>query len=153
MDNGKACDCVSKADIEKCLRRNPQSDNPLGGFSLRSNNCQSNTIIRLAKCCLKSDWDPHWFAGSLRGRCLKPEYYWEWSFDGLKAGNFWKMRCLKWEFPQWQSSEVPDVPPEDAPIVSKEDDDSHGGWESETRRPKPLPCPDIEYPNYSPPYE
>jgi RHS repeat-associated protein len=99
MGNGKSCDCVTAKDVKKCL----EVDNPYSpGRGEVGSNCQSNTIERLAKCCLKSNFKPNWFAGSPRGRCLEWEYILvpNMGFDGPPVT--YERHCKKWEFPNWQ---------------------------------------------------
>jgi hypothetical protein len=58
MDNKKKCSDATEQDVDDCLARNPYSD----GAGLPGDNCQSNTLDRLGKCCLGANWNPSWYA-------------------------------------------------------------------------------------------
>jgi RHS repeat-associated protein len=96
MDNGKCCSSVTAADIAACLKRHPYS----AGEGLPGNNCQTSVIKSLAKCCLKSTWDPNWYAGDTRGERL--EWKTIWVRDG-EGGMKQKDVCIRWvPFPIFQ---------------------------------------------------
>lgn len=108
LDNGKPCSCATKDDIAKCYKRNRYSIKPLPGSYGYENNCQTGTSVVLGKCCLKSTWDPNFYAG-YRGRCLK------W----LSGGRGSAPVCIQWELPDWKASDLPnngwnssDIPPQ-----------------------------------------
>ena len=61
MDNGQPCRCASCESVSSCLTRNPYS----AGTHTWGDNCQSNTKMRLSKCCLQSSWVPNAYAYSL----------------------------------------------------------------------------------------
>ncbi len=78
MDNGKCCNSVTPADISACLKRHPYS----AGTGRPGSNCQTSVIKSLAYCCLKSTWDPSWYAGDTRGECVEWDYKWIMVRDG-----------------------------------------------------------------------
>ena len=55
MDDGKPCRCADSGDISACLARHPYS----AGTGNWGDNCQANTVNRLAACCLQSNWKPN----------------------------------------------------------------------------------------------
>ena len=104
MDGGPACGCATTDDIAKCLKRNPYPPNntPLPGPYGIGNNCQTATIMQLGKCCLKSNWEPHFYAGDPRRMCVSG--HWEAVGGGNapeRETNKWV--CDKWlELPEWR---------------------------------------------------
>lgn len=103
MDNGKSCDCVTADDIRQCMVRHPYSSSPRGPhehpWNWIDNNCQTSVILTLGNCCLRSTWQPNWYAGGERGRCtiyIYQEY-------GLPL-------CVAWELPDWRSPTPPGAP-------------------------------------------
>ena len=106
LDNGKSCNCVTKADITQCYKRNPYRITPYSSPYGCGNNCQTGTSVVIGKCCLKSTWSPNFYAGH-RGRCL------EWIYGGIGGPE-----CVKWELPNWRANDLPnngwdygDIPP------------------------------------------
>lgn len=103
MDNGKPCCCVTKEEIQECLRRHPYSAAPRGPqkdwFDYIGNNCQASVILSLGNCCLRSNWKPNWYAGNRRGRCLE--------YEVIVVGESALVVCIKWELPDWYDSRVP----------------------------------------------
>jgi len=112
MDNGKSCKCATKADIEACLKRHPYSPNPRGPSSLPwpldeiGNNCQTSVILSLGSCCLKSNWRPNWYAGGIRGNCIRGHQV------AVGPPQYYVFVCDEWEVPDWTGDSPPsDVPP------------------------------------------
>ncbi len=127
MDDGTKCANATRADIEACIRRNQHSDQPHGGPPGMDNNCQSSTVDRIAKCCLKSNWRPGIVANP-RGPRTKP------------VGNGWPIMYRRaYEGIWWRCNKVPAPLPTDAPICPPIDDFSHHGW--------PQAPPDVVYPS------
>ena len=91
MDNGKSCNCVTKADIIKCMKRHPYS----AGSGTIGSNCQTSVIYTLGSCCLSSTWRPNWYAGDERGKCLRWVYVRNPPMGGLSV-------CVEWELPDWR---------------------------------------------------
>ena len=85
LDNGLACECATEDDINACIRRHP------GGRPCNStygSNCQSDTIETISSCCLNTDWEPSWYAGSW-GECL------EWEQRGNPLTGYYR-ECVRW---------------------------------------------------------
>jgi hypothetical protein len=114
MDNGKSCKCATTSDIEACFKRHPYSPNPRGPSSLPwpldeiGNNCQTSVILSLGSCCLKSNWRPNWYAGAIRGNCVRGHYI----GAPYPPGPTWV--CDEWELPDWTGNS----PPSDVPLGS-----------------------------------
>ena len=89
----KPCCCAKEEDLHRCLFETNPYDPGEGRWG---NNCQANTVKRLAKCCLKSNWRPNCYAGNPRGRCLKWEYRW------VPLPEQPVRVCVEWEYPEWR---------------------------------------------------
>jgi len=126
MDDGTSCATATVADIEACLRRNRQSDQPHGAPPGINNNCQSNTVDRLAKCCLNSIWRPGVVAHP-KGRTI----------GGIDVSLIF-IPIKEWEDKTWQCKKPPEPFPSDSPTCPPVDDFSHHGW--------PVQPPGVEYP-------
>jgi hypothetical protein len=121
LDDGKKCSCATKGDIRECLKRNRYFDNPYPrGTGIRilggeiGNNCQTSVIRSLGSCCLKSNWEPSWYAGNIRGRWVeKPWWDPTYAEDPQPAYPY-----HGWEFPNWQEKEKPNNLPFDPEIPS-----------------------------------
>lgn len=75
LDDGcTTCDKATAGQIAECMKRHPYSDraDPDQPYGI-GNNCQTNTKMRLSRCCLKSNWVPNWYAGDPPRKCLEYE--------------------------------------------------------------------------------
>ena len=112
LDNGKSCKCAKQSDIEDCLKRHPYSAHPRGGSSVPwpldeiGNNCQTSVILSLGNCCLKSNWRPDWYAGNVRGNCIRGRQV------AVGPPLYYIFVCDEWEVPDWTGERPPsDLPP------------------------------------------
>jgi hypothetical protein len=111
MDNGTACCCATLDDAKDCLKRNPYSANPLGpdaggskcGGGEWGNNCQTSTVIQLAKCCLRSNWEPSAYAGDPRRYCARGHYEDRGLPPIIMSYTVWV--CDEWvDLPEWRKT-------------------------------------------------
>jgi len=57
--NNCPCSKTSQADVQDCMKRHPYS----AGSGTYGSNCQSSVLNTLNSCCLKSSWNPNFYAG------------------------------------------------------------------------------------------
>jgi hypothetical protein len=84
LDDGTPCNSASDSQIDACIRRHP------GGRPLEStygSNCQSDTIETISYCCMKTSWQPNWYAGS-RGEYVR------WDLRRIPGG--YVRECVEW---------------------------------------------------------
>jgi|GEM_PF-5006027 len=122
LPNGCPCSSATSADISQCLAQIPQNDQPHGAPPARNNNCQSNVVDRLAKCCLSSTWRPQAPVASPFGSCIKGK----WIVDGMGVAFYvceeYEYSSNDWRATSGQEDEI------GGPWVPPSDDTSHSGW-------------------------
>jgi hypothetical protein len=105
LDDGTPCCKATAGQIAACFKRHPYS----AGSSMPESNCQQSTVDTIGSCCLKSTWQPNWYANP-DGSCL--EGYW----ISIGIGDTMWI-CTKRAFPacKWQSGDPPGNPDDDLP--------------------------------------
>jgi hypothetical protein len=144
MDNGKKCSEASKADIEECLVRNPQNNQPYGAPGMPGNNCQVNASERLGKCCLNANWHPDIGCWVKRKVCMEWETVDNYPSEHVCApeiGNTTSKRCKRWAY--WYSPS-PSIPT-DPPRCPQLDNETSGGWPRGVVPNPPVKPPSIPW--------
>jgi len=76
MDNGKPCRCATVDDLKDCagVMQEPEEELMRPGDRMGrhhggngtgywwGSNCQSQTLEQMRSCCMKSSWQPNWYA-------------------------------------------------------------------------------------------
>lgn len=91
------CNKVTQAQIDACVKSITSWAPYPGGYGL-GNNSNTMAMVQLGRCCLKSTWQPPWYAGPPRGRCLKGH----WQGPGGLPAPPPVFVCDVWDLPDWQ---------------------------------------------------
>lgn len=103
LPDGTLCSNASEDDIKKCLLKYP-SGRPLK--SEWGSNCQSDTILSLSHCCMKSGWWPNEYAGPhvlcLRGHIEKRQKMKPFRGGGVPSGEWEDVFVCDEYLPDWR---------------------------------------------------